>query len=378
MKRLLTLLCFIAATTLAYGQQLYKGDDDRTYYHAIESSARRIISIPDIDGYITLKGDFHMHTVFADGDLSPAGRVKEAWHDGLDVIAMTEHIGVQKNEGIELKDYNLPNKLAMKAGEKYGLLVIPGLEITRAKPFGHMNALFVSDCNVIDKNRYMVDKKGNLLRDKDGNRIPNRATEMKDFEAVEAQGAFIIWNHPGWPDKKSTLYPLHKELIEKGRIHAVELYNGREWYPRVLDWFDTYNLTMVANSDIHTPTSCTYNRALRPMTLVFAKERSLESVREAMFAGRMLALFGNTLAGNADLIRQLLKASLQVRVLDAEKGRIEVTNISDIHFDALFGEPQMLVQFYPRSAVQITLPQGTELDFKDCRAGRNSVKTKIW
>lgn len=379
MKRFTTLLLsLVAVVTAVYGQQPYRGSDDHTYAHAMESGTRRLIAIPDIDGYITLKGDFHMHTVFADADVSPAGRVKEAWHDGLDVIAMTEHIGVHKSEGIHLTDYNLPNKQAIKEGKKYGLLVIPGLEITRSKPFGHINALFVKDCNVFDENRYMVDAKGNLLRDENGKRIPNRATEMNDFEAAEAQGAFMIWNHPGWPDKKTTLYPLHKELIEQGRIHAVELYNGLEWYPRVLDWFDTYKLPMMANSDVHTTTSCRYNRMLRPMTLVFAKERTIESVREAMFAGRMLALFANTLAGDANLIKQLLHKSLQVRIIDAEKGRIEVTNISDIQFEALFGEPQKLVTFYPRTTIQVRIPQGTELDFKDCLAGRNSIKIKIW
>jgi hypothetical protein len=241
-----------------------------------------------------------------------------------------------------------------------------------------MNALFLKDCNVFDENRYLVDENGVLLRDKNGDRIPNRATEMKDFEAAEAQGAFIIWNHPGWPDKKSTLYPLHKKLIEEKRIHAVELFNSSEWYPRVLDWFDTYKLPMMANTDIHAISANTYNRSLRPMTLVFAKERTLESVREAMFAGRMLALFGNKLAGDAELIKKLLKSSLQVRVIDEKKGSIEVTNISDIEFEATFGKEQKYVVFYPRTATIVTIPQGAELDFANCLAGRKSVKTNLW
>ena len=378
MKRIFTLFCLAVVATTTYAQQPLVGNDDRTYCHALECGSRKIVSIPDIDGYLTLKGDFHLHSVFADGELTPAGRVREAWFDGLDVIAMTEHVGVHKNEGISLRDYNLPNAQAVKMGKKMGLLVIPGFEITRAKPFGHMNALFAKDCNVIDENRYLVDKKGNLLRDENGNRIPNRATEMKDFEAAEAQGAFIIWNHPGWPDKKSTLYPLHKQLIEQRRIHAVELFNSAEWYPRVLDWFDTYKLPMMANTDIHTPTSCKYNRTLRPMTLVFAKERTLESVREAMFAGRMLALFADTLAGDADLIKQLIKKSLLVRVINAEKGVVEITNISDIKFEALFGEKQKFVAFYPRTASIVTIPQGTELNFRNCLAGRKSVQTTLW
>ena len=32
-------------------------------------SYRYIINLPDLDGYKTLKCDFHMHTVFSDGNL---------------------------------------------------------------------------------------------------------------------------------------------------------------------------------------------------------------------------------------------------------------------------------------------------------------------
>ena len=378
MRRFLSTLCLVATATLALAQQLRVQNDDHIYCHELGIGSRRIISIPDIDGYLTLKGDFHLHTSLDDGDVTPKARVREAWYDGLDVIAMTPHIGVHKNEGVRLKDYNLPNRLAIAEGKKMGVMVIQSAEITRRKPFGHMNALFLKDCNVFDENRYLVDENGEFLRDKTGDKIPNRATEMKDFEAAEAQGAFIIWNHPGWPDRKSTLYPLHKKLIEEKRIHAVELFNSSEWYPRVLDWFDTYKLPMMANTDIHYITANKYNRCLRPMTLVFAKERTIESVREAMFAGRMLALFGNKLAGDANLIKQLLNKSLQVRVIDEKEGVVEVTNISDIEFEATFGESKQYVVFYPRTATIVNIPQGTELDFANCLAGRKSVKANLW
>ena len=378
MKRFFILQCLVALATLTYAQQPRVMNDDRTYCHELGIGSRKIVSIPNIDGYLTLKGDFHMHTYLDDGSVSPKARVREAWYDGLDIVAMTPHIGVHKTDCVHLKDYNLPYKLAESEGKKVGVLVIQSAEITRKKPFGHMNALFLKDCNVFDENRYLVDENGVLLRDKNGDRIPNRATEMKDFEAAEAQGAFIIWNHPGWPDKKSTLYPLHKKLIEEKRIHAVELFNSSEWYPRVLDWFDTYKLPMMANTDIHGISANTYNRSLRPMTLIFAKERTLESVREAMFAGRMLALFADKLAGDAELIKQLLKSSLQVRVIDEKKGTIEVTNISDIEFEATFGESKKYVAFFPRTATIVKIPKGAELEFSNCLAGRKNVKMNLW
>ena len=50
------------------------------------------IVVPDIEGYKTLKGDFHIHTVFSDATVWPTTRVQEALWEGLDVIAISEHI----------------------------------------------------------------------------------------------------------------------------------------------------------------------------------------------------------------------------------------------------------------------------------------------
>ena len=82
MKRIFTLLCLVATATLAYGQEPRVQNDDRTYCHELGIGSRKILSIPNIDGYLTLKGDFHMHTSLDDGDVSPKSRVREAWYDG--------------------------------------------------------------------------------------------------------------------------------------------------------------------------------------------------------------------------------------------------------------------------------------------------------
>ena len=377
MKKWSILIGLVAIAAIADAKNPPENSDDRIRCAQIESAVRRVISIPNIGEYMTLKCDFHMHTVFADAQVSPTGRVREAWQDGLDVIAMTEHIAVHKSPGIKLKDYNLPIAQSVKEGKKWGFMVVPAVEITRTKPFGHMNALFIKDPNVFEETRYKVDENGKLIYDNDGNRIPN-PTEMEDFKKAEAQGAFMIWNHPGWPDGKTTLFPLQKQLIKEGRIHAVELFNGMEWYPKVLDWFDEYKLPMMANSDIHETSRFAYGNQIRPMTLVFAKEYTLESLREALFAGRMLAFFESKLAGDSNLISQLIDASLVVKVIDEKKGVLEVTNISDIPFQTLFGDHMNPVVFHPRSAIRVTVPKGTVLEFINCYAGRKCVKKEIW
>lgn len=108
------------------------------------------LRIPNIEGYITLKGDFHVHTVFSDGKVWPDQRVKEAWNEGLDVIAITDHIEHRVNKDILISDHNKSYEIAKKEGDAIGMLVVKGAEITRQKPLGHLNALFIQDANKLD------------------------------------------------------------------------------------------------------------------------------------------------------------------------------------------------------------------------------------
>src|SRR5512133_792216 len=58
---------------------------------------RPVINIPNILGYKTVKCDFHMHSVFSDGQVWPTVRIDEAWRDGLDAISITDHIEYRPN-----------------------------------------------------------------------------------------------------------------------------------------------------------------------------------------------------------------------------------------------------------------------------------------
>jgi 3',5'-nucleoside bisphosphate phosphatase len=55
-----------------------------------QGPTRQLLPVPDLPGFHTLKGDFHLHTVFSDGNVWPTVHVQDAWRDGLDVIAFTE------------------------------------------------------------------------------------------------------------------------------------------------------------------------------------------------------------------------------------------------------------------------------------------------
>ena len=288
--------------------------------HEVErSSVRHEIVLPDIPGYKTLKCDFHIHTVFSDGIVWPTVRVDEAWEDGLDAIAITDHIEghPKKLPGQNHQSY----EIALPLAKAKNIILIKGGEISRGMPPGHLNALFVSDVNALN----LPDWKDALA------------------EAIR-QGGFIEWNHPGWrkqqPDTTRWMAE-HETIYRNGWMHGIEVFNEKEWYPEALLWALDKNLAIIGNSDIHNVFDKKYDRnkvPIRPVTLVFAKERNEESIKEAMFARRTATLFFNKLIGPKELIEPLVKQSIQVSkpfLYDGGFIYFEVRNLSDIEFTLL-------------------------------------------
>ncbi len=308
MKRLIVFASAIFCSVALMAQ--IHNDDVYELPEAFHESVRNEIRIPDVGKYKVLKSDLHIHTVFSDGKVWPDMRVAEAWKEGLDVIAITDHIEVRPRKDILKGDLNESYKIAAGAANSKGLIVIHGTEITRSKPFGHMNALFINDANLID------------VKD-----------QVAAVDEALRQGAFIQWNHPGWPDDKSTFYPIHEELISAGKIHGVEIVNYNEYYPLVIDWIEKYNLAPTANSDIHGLTSVDY-AGRRPITLIFSESRTEAGVKEALFARRTVAMYDNLLFGTPELLKSLVLASLEINF--TPDGSVLVTNLSDLPFKATY------------------------------------------
>jgi len=301
MKRLtIIFLAFVAATVLAFGQ-------------------RKIINLPDLPGYVTLKCDFHMHTVFSDGNVWPTIRVDEAWRDGLDAIAITDHIEYTPHEDFIPVDHNAAFKITEKYARERNLILVQGTEITRDMPPGHFNALFIKDASLIDKKQV-----------------------WDCFAEVINQGGFLLWNHPGWkaqqPDGIPRMYDIHHKLIDNGWLHGIEFFNYNEYYPLVMTFCKKYNLAVLGNSDIHDIISEQYHApeyTNRPMTLVFARERSYNSLKEAMFAGRTLVYFRDYLAGMEEYALPFFYQCISIGKVYHENDRsvyFDITNKSDIPF----------------------------------------------
>ena len=79
-----------------------------------KAQVRNEIRVPDPEGYRTLKCDFHIHTVFSDGLVWPTVRVDEAYREGLDAIALTEHLEYRPHRQDIIASHNRSYEIAEK------------------------------------------------------------------------------------------------------------------------------------------------------------------------------------------------------------------------------------------------------------------------
>ena len=306
--------------------------------------ARNEIVIPQVNGYNVYKADFHTHSIYSDAQTTPEWRVTEAWYDGLDILAITEHLEYRPNEPKMLEflreyakknaeavnynivfegkgndgikaDLNFAVKCAQAATKDKPMLIIPGTEITRApKVVGHLNALFTTDNNIIPAD-----------------------DPLQALRNAKAQGALIQHNHPGWLRKSLEMTEFEIQAYKEKLIDGIEVMNGPEFYPAVIDRAREKGLFISANTDIHGTTDVDYAGAQvgRNMTLILANENTLESVREALEARRTIAYAYDQLCGDEALLKALFGASVKFTLVRIDsKGRniFNITNMSSLPF----------------------------------------------
>ena len=290
------------------------------------------IVIPDVKGYKTLKGDFHIHTIFSDGKVWPETRVSEAVWEGLDILAITDHIDTRARKWIKNGiissecDSDTPYKLARKAAARKELILISGGELSRGLPTGHTNVLFTKNNEqiVIEAEKFNND---------------NAKATKAGLNEARKQGAFIMWNHPHWykySPNETVIGPVHEKFLKKGYFDAIEVYNAECGYsPEAHDWCLKYNLAIMGCSDTH---DLMFNKidymggGHRVVTLVFAKERNAESVREAMDEKRTAVYADDMVFGREQELKPLFDACIQVKDVKWSKKGVSCTleNVSSI------------------------------------------------
>ncbi len=283
---------------------------------------RRPLRVPNVPGFLTLQCDFHTHTVFSDGKVWPDIRSEEAWREGYDAIAITDHIEYQPHREDLPTNHERSWEIAAPHGETLGVIVIRGSEVTRRMPPGHLNAIFLTSV------------------------CPLETPDWRDaLRVARGQGAFLFWNHPGWrgqqKDGVARWYPEHTEILENGLLDGIEVVNDREYYPEAHAWALEKGLAILANSDCHDPVNLAWHVSEgdhRPVTLVFAKDRTEAGLREALFARRTAAWSGPTLVGREELLRPLVEAALTIEnpglaVPAGSEGYLRIRNGSDLRLE---------------------------------------------
>lgn len=368
MKRVI--LSFAFSILLVFGANAQKEKSIPHSVRMMKSSTQRTeIILPQVKGYNIYKGDFHIHTSYSDGVINPAGRVVEAWLDGLDIIAITDHYeghsGVKKflkvtapyNEdgqptpyqttakvGSVKIDFNAIHNEAAKQLEKsgYPMLLIKGCEMARNnQTHGHFNCLFLKDING--------------LYDKD---------LMVAFKRVYDQGGIVIHNHPGWRRKTTDKTEFHEAAYSAGLISGVEVVNGHTFYPHIVKRCIDEKLTMFANTDIHS--SSYYPRmspdVFRTMTLVLAKELTEKDVKDAILKRRTLAYVAGNVIGEEKWLVELFNESIDCRIVQEnnEKGtrKFQLTNHSSIPYTIRKGKKTYVLE--PLRSVFINLGKDKE------------------
>lgn len=303
LKRIAPLLLFFLAFQITFGQ------------------SRKFINIPEIPGYQTLKCDFHMHTVFSDGTVWPTVRVQEAWDEGLDAISITDHIEYLPHSKDIVADHNRSYEIAEPLAQKMDIILVKGVEITRDMPPGHLNALFITNANLLE-----------------------RDDVMEALKEARDQGAFIFWNHPCWKAQQpdTTLWwDLHTEIYENDLMHGIEVFNG-SLCNEALDWTNDKKLTLIGSTDVHGPMKVEGTH--RPLTLVFAKSRTESGIKEALFNRRTVVYYSNTLVGESIYLEPLFFASLDfknspLKIENEMSKSVQIKNISDVDYELELIQP---------------------------------------
>ncbi|MFT3771171.1 MAG: CehA/McbA family metallohydrolase [Minicystis sp.] len=232
-------------------------------------------------GYRVLEADFHAHTRFADGFLSPFDLVVQADRRGLDVLGVTDHN--------ILFPALMSRWFARTVG---GPTILPGEEVTTRRYHLH----------------------GVGLRE----RLDASAPLPEVLAAIHRQGGIAIAAHPVrqyWPAFQAEI-----DHIDAAEVMHPLAYGGsrNDWsWQQMRQFYETvrgegHKLTAIGSSDYHFFSPLGVCR-----TLVFAKDDSEASVIEALKAGRTVVFdLEGRAYGDAEMIDTLAREPYTPRAQD--------------------------------------------------------------
>ena len=319
----------------------------------------RIINFPDTEKYKVIVADLHTHSVFSDGAVWPNVRVEEAVRDGIDLLAITEHLEYQPHiDDIPHPDRNRSFDIAEDIAKNKDLTVINGAEITRMFPPGHINAIFIEDANkLIYLDETKISEAKEILKE-----VPEESlTNYEDLSWLEDaalaslwpvksaliearnQNAFTFWNHPAWSSEEFIGQPMlreiHKEFFRDNLLHGIEVANGDGYSEEAFRIALEYGLTVIGTSDVHGLIDWDYPSSIgahRPVTLILSESNSIDAIKSSLFSGKTVVWFKNNLIGLENNILELTNSYLKAKKVEilenSDIARVEIENVSDMRF----------------------------------------------
>lgn len=212
--------------------------------------------------------DFHLHTNYSDGELSIRELVDLMGRQGIGAIAITDHLCEQRTFlgksarllSKTLSSASFPYYMetilneAHRAWRDYGMLVIPGVEITK-NSFSHKDSAHIL---ALDIHNYID---------------PDQSVE-DIIAAIHAQKGLAIAAHP-----VSTGVSEHQ---------TYALWNNREKYSELFDAWEVASgpllfkevrqsgLPVIANSDLHKA------HQIESWKTIFTVEKDIEAIKKAI------------------------------------------------------------------------------------------------
>lgn len=285
----------------------------RVFYLGYENGLKRDrITFPEVAGYQVLKGEFHIHTLYSDAQVTPEVRVYEAWRDGLDVLAITDHPEYLKTAFPD--DRGRAYERVKQLAAQLDLLLIHSVEVTTAST----SSASLRPARNSDYTAHFITDEAPLSGD-----YPSVFNSVS-----EQQRGLLVWAHP-----HTDWVPEARELLKSGRLDGIEVKNtqvgnrlgtqfslGTWFYPQAVDWCLKNNLAVFAVSDAHWPIDLLVDRSKgerRPMTLLLATRRDPQGVYEAIKQRRTLAYFNEMVWGSEPWLKALAEAALHLRAVAA-------------------------------------------------------------
>jgi predicted metal-dependent phosphoesterase TrpH len=220
--------------------------------------------------------DFHIHTTYSDGSVELRRAVDLFGQAGFDVIAVTDHVVNADNPlgklahrfkySVRADNFNKYMDHVRSEGEramdKYGMLVIPGVEIS--------------------KNHITSDKSAHILILDIKEFIPACGTYEQIFLSAKEQEALIVACHPHYMSDMSrdTLFLWNNRERYAKYIHAWEIANRDD----VFNVISLKKYPYIANSDFHKP------RHLYSWKTLLNCEKDVGSVKQCIKHNRGVAI----------------------------------------------------------------------------------------